>query len=584
MALSGRKATIDGGYQVMFEWERESYSPALATSTINWTFTLNVTGSSAFTEIAYPKPTYTIIVDGNTYTGTASIGIVPSGGSKLLASGTTVINHGNKGNEKTFSISYEQNLQGLGIFKGSGSGTLDAIPVPGYIISGQNFYDNENPTVTYYGGREVESLDICIADINGIDIYIPYRAVTQVDGTNSTYTFEFTAAERAKMLELAGGSTFVFKYYLRTRINGSIYFKGWQASMFFTESVLTLNPTVTEGNSAVLALTGNSSKLILGYSTANYSINASTTSGATITNQYVINGNTKKTTATGSFTNVPNNVFSFTAEDSKGNSKIAILTLDTVPYVPITCNQTVKLNMDGTATINITGNYFSGSFGAQSNTIMIETRSRKNGGSWTAWGDISVLLESASGGTYILHGNISGFDPSGTYEFEARATDKLVTAYSASSSVTLTPVFDWGQNDFNFNVPITIQGNSLDDYIIETGTASMGSNGTWYWAKYKSGKAECYGCRNYGNMGVSTAWGGLYRSEAFAQSLPSGLFATTPEVIDITYRGSNYGGWIAKHETSSPSSSSSGSFIVVRPASATLSQVYISFNIIGRWR
>lgn len=583
MATSGTKATINGGYQVVFEWERASYSPATATSTINWTLTFKVTGTSAFTEIANPKPTYTIVVNGETYTGTASIGIVTSGQSKVLASGSTAINQGNRGNEKSFTFSYEQNLQGLGTFKGSSSGTLDAIPVPGYIISGENFYDNENPSVIYYSGREVDALDICIADINGIDVYIPYRAVTQVDGVNGTYTFNFTAAERAKLIELAGGSTFVFKYYLRTKINGSIYFKGWQATMFFTESVLTLNPTVTEGNSTILNLTGDSSKLILGYSTANYSINASTTSGATITNQYVICGNTKKTAATGSFTNVQNNVFSFSATDSKGNVKTKTITLATVPYIPVTCNQSVKLNMDGTASLNITGNYFNGSFGTQNNSLTIEIRSREDGGAWTAWGDISVLLAEASGGTYTLTGTISGYDPSGTYEFESRATDKLMTAYSANGSITLKPVFDWSRNDFNFNVPVTIENNPLEDYVIETGTTSMGSNGTWYWSKWKSGKAECYGCRNYGNMGVTTAWGSLYRSETFTQSLPYGLFNNTPEVIEITLRNSNFGGLIAKHEASAPSADNSGAFIVVRPASATMSQVYISFNIIGRW-
>lgn len=583
MATKGNKTVISNNNQLTFYWEKTATTiGANITSTIK--YQLVFTSAVWFTEAASPAPKYTIVIDGNTITGTASIGTMGAGQAKVLAEGLITLNHGNKGNEKTFSFSFEQNLQSLGVLKGSGTGVLDAVSAPGYIISGPNFRDTETPIITYYCGRGVEALDICIADVSGITIHVPYRAVPIVEGEENRYTFSFSAEERAKLIELAGGSTFVFKYYLRSKINGTTYLKSWQASMFATSSTLTLTPEVTEGNSAVLALTGNANMLILGYSTANYSINASTTSGATITSQYVINGNTKKTEATGSFPNVPNNVFSFSAADSKGNSKLITIELDTVPYIPITCNQTVKLNMDGTATINITGNYFNGSFGAQNNSIMVETRSRKDSGEWTAWGDISVLMESASGGTYNLHGTISGFDPSGSYEFEARATDKLMTAYSASSSISLMPVFDWGRNDFNFNVPISIEGNALNDYVVESGTEAMGTNGTWYWAKYKSGKAVCYGCRNYGNMGVNTTWGGLYRSEAFVQDLPIGLFKDIPEVIDVTFRNSNYGGWIAKHESSAPTSSSSGSFIVVRPAGATLSQVYISFNIIGRWR
>ena len=83
---------------------------------------------------------------------------------------------------------------------------------------------------------------------------------------------------------------------------------------------------------------------------------------------------------------------------------------------------------------------------------------------------------------------------------------------------------------------------------------------------------------------VNPNWGGLYRSSTFTHSLPSGLFVATPEVIDISFRNGSYGGWIIRHEESAPSEYSTGSFAIVRPASATISQAYISFNIIGRWK
>lgn len=122
------------------------------------------------------------------------------------------------------------------------------------------------------------------------------------------------------------------------------------------------------------------------------------------------------------------------------------------------------------------------------------------------------------------------------------------------------------------------------DYVIETGLASMGTNGTWHWAKWASGKAECWGCRNFGNMAVTTSWGNLYRSAFLTQSLPEGLFARTPDSININIVHGGYGGWICKHENAAPSAITTGSFIYVRPASATATPTNIGFYIIGEWK
>ena len=136
----------------------------------------------------------------------------------------------------------------------------------------------------------------------------------------------------------------------------------------------------------------------------------------------------------------------------------------------------------------------------------------------------------------------------------------------------------------NFGDGFTVDGNELADYVIESGSEAMGSNGTWYWCKWASGKAECWGCRNFGNMAVNTAWGGLYRSAILTQDLPEKVFKTTPDVISINIVNSNYGGWICKHENSAPSAVTTGSFIFVRPASATVTPTYIGFHIIGVWQ
>jgi hypothetical protein len=339
-------------------------------------------------------------------------------------------------------------------------------------------------------------------------------------------------------------------------------------------------------------MTGNENKFVRYYSNAEVTFNAVGRKGATIVKKSVTIGSQTVNISDASqnkvtINNIDGDIFYLSATDSRGHTTQETLELDSnfIPYFRVTCNHTVRLNLDGTAAMTVTGNYFDEPFGNNArNTLQIESRHREAGGTWGEWADITPLLSSASGGTYTLTATISGYDPSGTYEFQCRASDELSSAESSIETITLKPIFDWGKYDFNFNVPLTIEGNPLADFVIEEGTEAMGTNGTWYWRKWKSGRAECYGCRNYGNMAVSTDWGGWFRSGSFSQDLPSSLFVSTPEVIDISLRQGSSGGFIARFEYEAPSDYSTGSFIVVRPKSATISQAYISFNVIGRWK
>lgn len=584
MALNGLISAGSGalGCIVSLSWQRTATQNNA--STIQWT--LSVVNNSSSALYGATSEAYTVIIDGRKFTGTVNANVA-AGASKTLASNTMTIQH-NQDGTKTFDYSFSQGLgKSISTFgttaAASGTATLDAIPKIANILTAPNFTDEMNPTITYDNpaGSTLTSLQACIANSNGNIIYVPYRDISK---SGSAYQFVLTIDERNALRAAATGEMLAVRFYIKSVYGSDTSYRFLDRTMTLEDIEPTLTPTVRDNDATITALTGNNKKIILGFSDIYYNIGATAPDGTSIITQSIKCGAQTKTTNNGTFTNVESNIVEFSATDSRGNVGSATRELEVIPYIKVSCNQTVRLNVDGTIALTVKGNYFSGSFGAQNNTLKIEARSREDGGSWTSWGDISVLLADASNGTYTLTGTISGFDPSGTYEFQARATDRLTSAESSIDTITLKPIFDWGKYDFNFNVPITIEGNELNDFVIETGTESMGTNGTWYWRKWKSGRAECYGCRNYGNMGVSTAWGGLYRSEAFTQSLPSGLFVATPEMIDITYRGANYGGWIANHESSAASKSATGSFIVVRPASATLSQAYISFNVIGRWK
>ena len=567
--------TSSNGYKL--SWERTSYSTINNTSTISWTFAIRWQVSGTF---ALAK-SYSIKIDGNEYTG--SISGHHNAGWETIKTGTTTITH-NADGTKTFnySFAYEKPLLGAQP-TASGSDTLEPISRQATISTAPNFTDEENPTITYSNpaGAEMGSLQACIANSTGTVIYVPYR---DIDKTGTSYTFNLTIAERNALRAAATGSSLSVRFYVKSTFNDATSYSHLARTMTLEDIVPTLSPTAKDTDAAIVALTGDDSKIILGYSDIYYNIGVTAPAGTSIITQSIKCGAQSSTTNNGTFTNVETNIVEFSATDSRGNVAMQNIEMDVILYKELTCYQTVRLNLDGTVALVVKGSYYNENFGAQNNTLKIEARSREVGNEWSAWGDISVLLADISNGTYLLTATMSGFDPSGTYEFQARATDKLMSVESTVDSITLKPIFDWGKYDFNFNVPLTIEGDPLADYVIETGTEAMGTNGTWYWSKWKNGRAECYGCRNYGNMAVTTAWGNLFRSEAFSQDLPSGLFNDTPEVIDIKFRGADRGGWIANHEATAASADNSGGFILVRPASATLTQAMISFNVIGRWK
>ena len=584
MATSGSIQTNVQGiyaYTVKLSWTRTSYSVTSNSSTLSWTLTLSSPDSFGAGITFANNQDYSVNIGGISYSGTSNCNI-GQGETKTLASGTTTLSH-NADGTKSFSYSFTQKVASVGTASQSGSSTLDTIIRIAELSTAPNFTDEENPTITYSNpaGNSMTTLQACIANSTGNAIYVPYRDISK---TGSSYTFNLTIDERNTLRAAASGSTLSLRFYVKSTIHGSTNYRFLDRTMTLEDIEPIFSPTVKDTDTTIVALTGDDSKIILGYSDIYYNIGVSAPAGTSIITQSIKCGAQSSGTNTGTFTDAQTNVLEFSATDSRGNVANERIEMDVIPYIKVTCNQIARLNLDGTVALTVKGNYFSDSFGAQENELKIEHRSRESGGEWTEWGDISVLLAEANYGTYTLTGTISGFDPSGTYEFQARASDKLSSAESSVDSVTLKPIFDWGKYDFNFNVPLTIEGDPLDDYVIETGTEAMGTNGTWYWSKWRSGKAECYGCRNYGNMAVTTAWGSLFRSESFSQTLPSGLFADTPEVIDIRFRGADRGGWIANHEETAASDYETGGFILVRPASATLTQAMISFNVIGRWK
>ena len=55
--------------------------------------------------------------------------------------------------------------------------------------------------------------------------------------------------------------------------------------------------------------------------------------------------------------------------------------------------------------------------------------------------------------------SLSDLDYTKAFAFEVVVSDKIATVTKAVTLPKGIPVFDWGENDFNFNVPVKIAGS-----------------------------------------------------------------------------------------------------------------------------
>ena len=281
------------------------------------------------------------------------------------------------------------------------------------------------------------------------------------------------------------------RFYVRTTIGSTTYLSYLTRTFSISDANPIITPSVVDVNSKTIALTGDSSKLIKYYSSAQATMSVEAQKGAAIVEDlYIIRNGSETAYATShTFENVESNVFTFSAEDSRGNVGIETLTPTMVDYIKLTCNMANnRPDALGNMSLACSGNFFNGSFGAEHNTLEVHYRYAIYGGTFSEWKSMSVTLYEDSYSAYIDF-DIPNFVQTQAYSFEARATDKLDTITSTESGVKSLPVFHWGENDFVFEVPVTFNagttgggssvGNEVDGDMHITGNLRLKGSGNY---------------------------------------------------------------------------------------------------------
>lgn len=373
---------------------------------------------------------------------------LPTNSSVTLLSGSTTIGHDNEGN-KTISVAYSIDMASAsytpGPMSGSGSMPLTKIPRGATIASAPNFNDEENPVVKVNNPAGVKvQLGIFKDSTHAIADY------REISGTS--YTFNLTTAERNLLRQVSTTSnTAQVRFYVKSTVGGQQFISFTTRTVTIKNPAPTLSPTVEDVNPLTVALTGDPSVMVRYASKAQVSNGAQAVKFATLKSVKVTNGS-KSISGDGTISGVEFGSFQISATDSRGNTTTQTVKKTLVEYVTPTC-------YIGGGTPNAVGEYdfttsgtaWNGDFGAEVNLLTAEYRYRLQGGDYGEWLPMTVQT---NGNSYTATVHVEGLDYTAMYEFQGRVSDRLNVAESTTKMVTSIPIYDFGRNDFNFNVPV----------------------------------------------------------------------------------------------------------------------------------
>lgn len=207
---------------------------------------------------------------------------------------------------------------------------------------------------------------------------------------------------------------------------------------------------VTDGNPATLALTGDENVLVRYASHAVCTMSAAAKNSAALVEKQVDSQVITGSSCT--IEEVEKDAIVFTARDSRGFVTGVEVKKAMIPYIHLTCNPAVKRTdpTSGNALLTVTGDCFLGSFGAAENALTLHYRI--GNGPWQS------LTAETEENRYTAQGQLTQLDYTSSFPVEIRAADLL---QRVSKTVVLgkgIPVFDWGEGDFAFHVPVLLAG------------------------------------------------------------------------------------------------------------------------------
>ena len=467
MALSGSFKT--SGYtsssgdvvSLLFSWTAQQDIGG-NTSTISWTLKGNRAKSGKYVMAGGFK----VVIDGDTEYSKSTDYRIELYNDTEVHSGTKTIKHNNDGT-RSFTVYVEGGLYYYAVnCKGTQTFTLDAIPRASTVTFPKS-YIGSNPTIVINSASPNFTHTLLYrADYKGYGADgLPWLPI--VEKTNKTTITDWTIPNEFYATIPNDRKASIWIECITYNGNAEIgRVKGnwvWYLYANEAECIPDVFGTVIDVNPRTTDLTGDPDVLIRGKSEALCRMSWDVKNYANTVIQTINGISIIDNDGALSLENVTAADFEFYVEDSRGYKNTFQERKTIIPYIELTANATAKRKAPttGEATITIKGNYYKGGFGAGSNYLKI--RYRQGEGKY----EEATPTISDDDNTYTCTIALTGLDYEQSFDYEVQVEDALQTIPQTITIGKGIPVFDWGENDFNFNVPVTIKGVNILEKLAE---------------------------------------------------------------------------------------------------------------------
>jgi len=236
-----------------------------------------------------------------------------------------------------------------------------------------------------------------------------------------------------------------------------------------------LRVSVKDIDPAAVALTGDPDTFIRYVSTAQCTLTAQARFGASIIRKKIAGETVLSDTLT--LEKVDADSVHFAVRDSRGYTAEETADLELLPYfTPILRLSAARTDAtSGDAVLQAEGSFYQGMFGSTGNDLRMQYQ--------IGGGTPVSLTPEVEDGAFRLRAVLHDLDYTQSYQITVTVSDAISSVNATAMINPGIPVFDWSKDDFQFHVPVIVQGKELlslvegvsDTCVSKTGDTMSGS-------------------------------------------------------------------------------------------------------------